>query len=378
MPGLGVGIAVGITPGGGAGFPYYGLICLLDSALGVATAESSIPTDPATWTSISNLKAISDQGGGVYNIDEDAATGSHSCYQTYVFGENHPIHFEAQIKRSSGTRDFRLRAGAGYATFDPGGAGVGNQSGCTGSISGPDGSGFYTVAIDATTTSTTIALMYLANGLTNVNYAGDNSSGYLVTGITATQVRVETISSQSPATGPYATNANLAEQPYYGDGSGGLVFDGVDDSLKFAAPLGSHTSHTMYFRLSLAAGAGDQYILEAETGPLVVGRNSGTLGVYDGSWHEVQGAAGTDALSDALVEVVLDGVAGTMVVTIDGVAATLDDATYTPVAVNGAGTLGSNYSQDAAFAEMTLYDLVLYSRVLNTAERTIARTELSA
>jgi len=375
MPGLGVGIAVGITPGGGAGFPYYGLICLLDSALGVATAEASVTADLSSWS-----KARVDvTGSDPYTATEQANSGTHVAYTTSNFAQNHPATFTARLKRGTGTRDGRLLLGGSGTIFDLGSGTVIADTGDVDSspISGPDGSGYYLCQVVTSAQSSTSMNLYVTDGATT-GYLGDGSSSIVATDIAVEQVRVETISSQSPATGPYATNANVDEQPYYGDGTGGIVFDGVDDSLKFAAPLGAHTSHTLYFRLDLAAGAGDQYILEAETGPLVIGRNSGTLGVYDGSWHEVQGAAGTDALSDALVEVVLDGVAGTMVVTIDGVAATLDDATYTPVAVNGAGTLGSNYSQDAAFAEMTLYDLVLYSRVLTVPERAAARTELSA
>jgi len=185
-------------------------------------------------------------------------------------------------------------------------------------------------------------------------------------------------SSQSPAAGPVASNINTAEQPYYGDGTGGIVFDGVNDSLKFTAPLGSHTSHTMYFRISLEAGASKRVLHVQGADAVVVGRNSSRLAVYDGSWHEVQGAIGTDALVDALVEVVLDGDAGTMVVTVDGAAVTLDDATYTPNLLDGAAVLGANYLQNLQFTAMTLWDVLLYSRVLSTLERSNVRTELAA
>jgi len=351
-------------------------ICLLNKNAGIVTTRANVNANLSAWDTTEGLDPIAD--ADPYILTEDTSNGYHRVYTASTVAGTSQASCMARAKRIAGSRNFRIRiGGSATATFLLSGAGaVVAEAGGTGSIVGPDAGGYYSCRLDGTSITGGLVTLFLCDRLSS-SYLGDGVSTLAVTDVLVDQVLDATWKSLQPV-GPVADQPNPDLQPYYGNGSAGLRFDGVDDFLDVTGLASASTSHTWVFCIAVGPSSGtNTFFCDVETGRLGFGRHFGSdeLGVYVGAagWRRVSGL--TAALPLSVVSFLFDGVSGMVAIRINGTPQVLNAYTYpgNPIAdriVLGGSYVGGNNSQ-CDYAALSIHETVLPANELANEERFI-------
>jgi hypothetical protein len=348
--------------------------------MGVTTESATIEPDATLW----NQAGLTPSGDASGYIEKATGTGT---LQRRIYSD-----IQGEASNHPTTLGFRVVKGVtDWIRVSNGGAGAevwfnlvtGAQVGaanCSATIQA-DGSAWDIVVSSNTWDSAaddwSIWAADSAGVSTSTATVGDTM--FTVSALAGSQVRARSWSSQSPAVGPVASNPNPDAQPYYGDGSGGLVFDGVDDYLQFAAGLTSSTSFTFLAVAELASGSGgNRYLLDNGVGGL--GRlafgvtSAGKLAWYEGGGGFLGNSVAMPLGSRQLVGLVMD--AGSGIIRLGGAA--VDSGSGNAHTFDDAPVLGDHYagggaaSWDGAILGGALWLRVLTSTELGRAERWLA------
>jgi len=354
------------------------LVLLEDKNRGVATDTASIEPDARLWTQV-NVTPSGDASGYIERATGTGTTQRRIYSDMQAEASNHPARLGFRIAK--GITDWIRVSNGGVGAVVWLNLVTGAQSGAANCVATIEGAGSaWDIAVTTTTWDTandawSIWPADTAGVTSSTATAGDTM--FTVWNIYCSQVRAGQWSSQYPARGPVAVQPAIDQQLYYGDGSNGLVGDGVDDFLEFVSGLGAHTTHTWVICAAIPAAATNRRLVSASS-PLHFGRYgaSGLIAMSDGvSYKEIIGSAG--AYGPTVFTVLLDAGAGTCAIRVNGVDQLLTSTGYTPRDLNGTVRLFSSFA-GGAFSDANFYGAAFHDLILSPSELAMWEPQIGA